>query len=46
MQIRASLPNFDYTAAPPGYNSKKVIKKELMVLENGAEYEGEWSKEN
>ena len=46
MQIHASLPPFDYTAAPPGYNPKQLKKKTLIVLENGAEYEGEWSKED
>jgi len=46
MEIHASLPPFDYADAPSGYDPKLLIKKGLTVLENGAEYDGEWSKED
>ena len=41
MQIRESLEPFDYEPRPSD-DGKVRIERALMLLENGAEYEGEW----
>jgi hypothetical protein len=43
MQIRGSLEPFNYDPKPDGYSKVAREKRELITLENGAEYEGEWS---
>lgn len=45
MQIRASLEPFQYDPKPLDYNSVKRERKEMITLDNGAEYEGEWDME-
>ena len=44
MQIRASLEAFQYEPQPDWYNASAATleKREMVTLENGAEYEGEW----
>ncbi len=42
MQIRASLEPFNYLPEPDGYRNSRRERNELITLENGAEYEGEW----
>ena len=42
MNIRASLEPFNYEPKPAGYSQQSREKRELITLENGAEYEGEW----
>ena len=44
LRIRESLPPFDYEPSPAPDNISRV-KREMIVLENGAEYEGEWDLE-
>jgi hypothetical protein len=41
MQIRASLEEFNYSPAP-GMDATKRTTKGAIILDNGAEYEGEW----
>lgn len=41
MQIRNSLEPFDFEPSPPPDGIKRV-HRDLMTLDNGAEYEGEW----
>ena len=44
LRIRESLPPFNYEPSPAPDNISR-IKREMIVLENGAEYEGEWDLE-
>jgi hypothetical protein len=46
MQIKNSLEPFNYEPASKNYNSSQKIKKGLIILDNGAEYEGEWDSMN
>ena len=41
MQIRANLEDFDWEPLPTDDGVKRVAR-EMMQLDNGAEYEGEW----
>jgi hypothetical protein len=45
--IRASLEKFNYNPEPEWYkkDKSKLITKTLVVLDNGAEYTGEWNQE-
>ena len=42
MRIRSTLKPFNYNP-PPLEDGVKRIKKPLLTLDNGAEYEGEWN---
>jgi hypothetical protein len=44
-QIRASLEPFKYDPKILDYNSVKRERKEMITLDNGDEYEGEWDME-
>lgn len=44
LRIRESLPPFEYEPLPAPDGVSRV-KREMIVLENGAEYEGEWDTE-
>lgn len=41
-KIQSELPPFDYNPAPAGYEGGNRTKKSREVLDNGAEYTGEW----
>lgn len=44
MHIRANLEPFDYEPAPES-DGVNTIFREGIVLDNGAEYEGEWNED-
>ena len=41
MQIRQTLEPFDFEPSPPPDGVVRV-QRNMMTLDNGAEYEGEW----
>ena len=41
-KIRSELPAFDYNPKPAGYDSTILTRKNKEILEDGAEYTGEW----
>jgi len=41
-EIKERLGSFNYEPSPPR-DAVKRIKRNLIVLENGARYEGEWN---
>ena len=45
MQIKEQLPPFDYEPMPSPNSNKRRVKKPVVRLADGNEYEGEWDLE-
>ena len=41
-KVHSELPKFDYNPSPADYQGGDRIRKNKVVLDNGAEYIGEW----